>query len=129
MEVYVYGHSPHNVSLSFPQVAMDIRNQLSLRAVGGAFLEGFLAELTYNTDVTSIVLEVKVEPVYLAKGSVQRLKAENKSASATTDSTQKRTVNVMSTVSAAGNVLCTIVCIKDTENKLLKTTLVQGQNV
>jgi hypothetical protein len=125
MEVHVYGYSPHDVSLSFPQVAMDIRNQLSLCAVGGAFLEDSLAELTFNTDMTSIYLEDKVERVYLAKGSAAKLKEENKSASATTDSTQKRTVNMLSTVSAAGNLLCTVVCIKDTENKILTTTLVQ----
>ena len=98
-------------------VGMDIRNALSCAAMAKLVMDPAnelvrMALLT-NTDVTSIQLERSTGTVIAGKHAAERLKSEGKSISRTMEGMQSRCVSIMTTISAAGELLCTIIIIRD----------------
>lgn len=91
---------------------MDIRNALSLAGMLGAMYESvgdeFSDELFFNTDVTSLLLKDHQDSVYVPFTIIDWAKAQNLAVSETKDqSFQERSVSLMTTISAAGKLLCT----------------------
>jgi hypothetical protein len=103
---------------------MDPRNQMSMAAVASALQDDdkndFSPELFFNTDVTSVMLEDHDDAVYLVKGSKKKLAQERRSVSTTKNKSQRRSLSFMTTTSAAGELLCTIVLLKDSNFEKLE---------
>jgi hypothetical protein len=107
---------------------MDVRNALSLAAVSGSLLDKALGEvlpgLFLNTDATSVWLEDLPPDVLLAAGSAKRLNAVGKSPQSTGDEGQRRAAQLLTTMSGAGRLVCTIVIIKDRTFKVFQHIVV-----
>ena len=97
---------------------MDVRNAMSLAIVLDALLDElgleFDPRLFFNTDVTTLFLKDLLESGRITKKSKKLLKKHRLGASRTQENSfQERTVSLMTTVSAGGQLMCTIVIIKD----------------
>lgn len=96
---------------------MDIRNAMACASVSGGILgkaqDGFYPELLLNTDMTTVLLETEVEPALTRPESAGKLKKERKGVSVTKDETQKRSIGLLVTTSAAGRLVCVIAVIKE----------------
>jgi hypothetical protein len=112
------------------QVAMDPRNQISYIAIGTAVTDTdprlFVPELYLNTDVTSMLLEDPDTAIYMAEGSQEKLDAERRSASRVTKISKRRCFSLMPTTSAAGELICAIVILKDDKFKEVKLIAVSA---
>lgn len=110
-----------NNRLLTPQVGMDPRNQMTLAIVVGALIgdptEGFDPKLFLNSDVTTLLLQDANEVALLAEGSLEVLGQERKSASITRDGHKARSISLLVTVNAAGQLVCTVGIIKDSNFK------------
>lgn len=108
---------------------MDPRNFLSLAVLLGSLRAGlgdeFTPELFFNTDVTSLLLSDKAEAVYLPDQMSKALREKRLSACKTQDrSFQNRSISLMTTCSAAGDLLCTIAIVTDSNITALETVKV-----
>lgn len=97
---------------------MDPRNAMTLAIVLSALVDTLGSEfdprLLCNTDVTSLWLQELLESGRITVEAMTWLKENRLGACTTADkSFQERTVKLMTTMTAAGNLLCTIVIIKD----------------
>ena len=96
---------------------MDLRNALSLAAVAGALYgdeeDAFSPALLFNTDATSLYLEDKIPKACVRTDSLAALKSERKSVGVTKDTNQRRTVSIIATTNAEGDLMSAIVVIKD----------------
>lgn len=104
---------------------MDPRNFLSLVVLLGSLRAGvgddFTPELYYNTDVTSLLLSKDGGAVYIDDEIQHHLDKERLSACRTDETShQDRTISLMTTISAAGALLCTIAVITDSNNAALE---------
>ncbi len=87
---------------------------MSLAAVASA-LDGddLHPELFFNVDTTSVYLEEPQILHVVSKKVMRENRKRNIAVTTTAPSPQKRSLQLMTTISAAGELLCTIVIIKE----------------
>lgn len=109
------GYNPVSLAALWPAVIgaesaqMLINHQDNIRIVN--------PDLLYNTDETSLLVgEKKIEQVYLARGSKEKLRKNNLSIGTTANKSlpeQERSVHLVVTTNASGELVHTVIKIKD----------------
>ena len=109
-------------------VAQDLRTVLTMAAVAGVVFDlrdpRNRAETIFNSDITSLLLGVDKQAVYVAEGTVDMLAAERKGVCRTVDAAQQRGISLMATTSADGSLVSVIVILKDNNIKTFTQTKV-----
>lgn len=107
---------------------LDPRNAMSLAAILGALNRLAIDPHTFlNTDVMSLELKDLPIAVCLPEGCLERLNAEARGATSTGDSSKYRSLQLQTTISAAGELVCVVILIKDSSFKKLESVLVSAQ--
>jgi hypothetical protein len=109
-------------------VAQDLRTVLTMAAVAGVVFDlrdpRNRAETIFNSDITSLLLGVDKQAVYVAEGTVDMLAAECKGVCRTVDAVQQRGISLMASTSADGSLVSVIVILKDNNIKTFTQTKV-----
>ena len=86
-------------------------------------------ETTTNTDVTSALLGAVLQRAFTREATRRILQAACDSVSCTKDEIQQRSISLMTTTSAAGQLLCTIAILKDRKISSFRCVQVRGEGV
>jgi hypothetical protein len=103
---------------------MDPRTAISLLVMTSVVLSkengDTCNECIINSDATSLLLEGITAPIRVSPESQRYLKKEAKTPAVTKEERQSRGINLLVTTSAAGEVIATIIMIKDDSFKKLE---------
>ncbi len=110
--------TPCSLLSQFTQANADLFNFLSYAAVLRAVIhpegtDAILPHLTFNTDVTTLLLGEAKAGVLVTPAGAQYLREHHLNVAETRTVHQQRTIAIMPTVAADGTLVCTLLYVHD----------------